>query len=367
VTYVVRWLLALSLVSGSMLPQEGLAQTSIPANQDAHLILCYSNAATAVHHYHFVFSNPPPTTVTINGVAQSGLIGDTVDYPASPGCNDVVLTTTGVTTTTKTVFISGCNPNGCDQSFGNGQISLVPTIVPKISLDLPALIPESLGTSQQTVTVRSGTTSGPLFAAIPVTMTCTGVFGASVSPPTAFAYTGIDGKASFAVTVNRLIVPIAGGNPKVTCTFTATDKNGGNPSAVSVTANGQNVTPLLQTSPQNTALSPGVVNVFMSQLNPPIDMTGTRILATCSGSPAPTTALVEGQASVIKASNAAGQVSFSYSATGLVGVGSQPTAKCEFTYADYVGTSPKATLIFGTGNACTIPTIQPKPAACGNP
>lgn len=186
-----------------------------------------------------------------------------------------------------------------------------------------------------------------------VNASCTTQYGAQVSVSPSSAVADVAGKIpnTFVITTTRLQVPLAGGQPTATCTFTPANNSN---SHVVIQAFGQSVQPSLSISPTRiTTTGTKLVTATINYQYP-----GLQINASCANNGSNVTVTPASNTT-----NSSGSTSFYVSASKLVGYGSVPTPSCTFQVNGGTGS---ASLSFATGDACTF-GLEPQPTQCGNP
>jgi len=273
-------------------------------------------------------TNIPITTAAPQHFAGNNLqISNCLNYPTGVACNEFMY---------DFYFINPAKPD-IRVTASVGQISTVGTT------NVPVALYDG----------SDGFNTQFSYAFQTVNASCTTQYGALVSVSPSSAITDATGKVPnpFVITTTRLQVPLAGGQPSATCTFTPANNSN---SHVVIQAFGQSVQPTLNISP--TQINKTGRKLVTATIN--YQYAGLQIDASCANNGS--------NVSVSPASavtNSSGSASFSVLASTLVGYGTVPTASCTFHVNGGTGS---ASLAFTTGDACTF-GLEPQPPQCGNP
>lgn len=349
----------------------------LPGNQQFSITLCDSSAASASyssypHYFHFNIVRSGSFQIYINNTVPTVNFYDTPTLAAGTPCAAVLLRTTGVVPSNSTenwITIASCYIiNGVQTCNGTAPLSdfgrFVTPVNPTLTLS-PSTSPiTQTGTRVITAQVTSGT-SGQRFGLIEVLASCQTSNGAVVSVSPASAVTNFSGEALFTINAQKLVVPLAGGTPAATCTFTARDQSGANTSVKTINYRGVDVDPTLVLSP--SASLTGKVSTITATMSssPATDLSGLYVDVVCTTELA---TVVASPASAI--TNASGIATVTLNASGLVSINPTlsvvPTANCAFKVRGSPG-QHQASIGYRTANACAITSLLPKPAGCGNP
>lgn len=346
----------------------------LPGNQSLNLTLCDPAAANNPypHYFHFNIVRTVGFGIYFNNVLQASNSYDTPVQTAGTQCSaPLTLRTSGVpsNSTENAINIFSCYViNGASSCTllapRDGFARFVVPIIPTLTLS-PSTSPiTQTGTRVITAQVTSGA-SGERLGLIEVTASCQASNGAVVSVSPVSAMTDFAGEAKFTINAQKLVVPLAGGTPAATCTFTARNLTGTNTSVKTINYQGVNVDPTIVISP-STNLTGKVSTITATLSSSPatdlsglyVDVTCTTQLATVAPNPAAAITNINGVATV------------TLNASGLVNINptlaTVPTANCAFKVRGSPG-QHQASIGYRTANACAITTLLPKPAGCGNP
>ncbi|MBK9494037.1 MAG: hypothetical protein IPO08_05745 [Xanthomonadales bacterium] len=346
----------------------------LPGNQSLNLTLCDPAAANSPypHYFHFSIVRAGSFGIYFNNVLHTSNSYDTPVQAAGTQCaTPLTLRTSNVpsNSTANKILISSCYViNGVPTCTllppPSDYASFVVPIIPTLTLS-PSTSPiTQTGTRVITAQVASGT-SGERFGLIEVTASCQASNGAVVGVSPLSAMTDFAGEAKFTINAQKLVVPLAGGTPAATCTFTARNLAGTNTSVKTINYQGVNVDPTIVISP-STNLTGKISTITATLSSSPaadlsglyVDVTCTTQLATVAPNPAAAITNINGVATV------------TLNASGLVNINptlaTVPTANCAFKVRGSPG-QHQASIGYRTANACAITTLLPKPAGCGNP